>query len=663
MSLNNHSSGMQSSEMKRRRVGIACVKCRDLKAKCDGRQPVCSRCEGYGFECYWPTTTRRRRSAKPERAAAAGSETQPRQQSPLAPQAVRPIDGRLTYLRAAESYETLIATIRAKLDAPHQAAVDSRLREIRAFVSHEPQEPTGISPAQQHVTIAPSPTYVGKASDIHFIHSVNRCVGACDLLSEDVPIQNYSQTHISESPVALRDPPLLPSKEEASLFLQVYLSTIHIAYPFLPRSALLEAFERFQSGNLHQPELRPWLPIFNFIFAIGSYYMLFPQGKSSNNRVHFRYYEQGLYYSQELSAESSLLGVCALLTQCFFLLAVCLTDRCWNVLGFAIRMGQSIGLHVESSSGLGSCSSWTMNRAHWRRTWYSMYVLDRLLALQLGRPMAIHEEDFEVDLPSRNDMSPFVAPDYEDAASSNTTQHTGMMDYFLGVIRFSHVLGSVIRALYRPSQVDSSPEQMLHNASELDHRLMEWKGSLPRHLRFDLGHTFEKSISFKRQRNMLAVKFHHLRALIYRSFLCLPLLQMNNQSFLDLLVRDKERISEAEWICIHEAQQTAQLLHNVADERSLVHDFPWWQMISCLICASSILFVAESFHSSSSPSSKTSAQNLRDDAETCLKVFEALSANSAAAQKAADILQGLSRMYRATGKGKVYQTVLCYGFL
>lgn len=55
--------------------------------------------------------------------------------------------------------------------------------------------------------------------------------------------------------------------------------------------------------------------------------MLFPQGKSSNNRAHFRYYEQGLYYSQELSAESSLLGVCALLTQCFFLLAVCLTDR------------------------------------------------------------------------------------------------------------------------------------------------------------------------------------------------------------------------------------------------------------------------------------------------------------------------------------------------
>ena len=153
---------------------------------------------------------------------------------------------------------------------------------------------------------------------------------------------------------------------------------------------------------------------------------------------------------------------------------------------------------------------------------------------------------------------------------------------------------------------------------------------------------------------MLAVKFHHLRALIHRPFLCLPLLQMNNQPLMDLLLLDKERISEAEWICVHEAQQTAHLLHNVVDERSLVHDFPWWQMISCLICASSILFVAESFYNYNSPlNSKASAQSLREDAGTCLKVFEALSASSAAAKKATDILEGLSQMRRSTEEGRL----------
>lgn len=158
------------------------------------------------------------------------------------------------------------------------------------------------------------------------------------------------------------------------------------------------------------------------------------------------------------------------------------------------------------------------------------------------------------------------------------------------------------------------------------------------------------------KRNMLAIKFHHLRALTHRPFLCLPLLQMNNPSFLNILHQDRHQISQAEWNCIYEAQQTAHLLHNVVDERSLVHDFPWWQMISCLICASSILFVAEAFYRHNDLlHGKTSAQDLRDDAETCLKVFEALSMNSAAAQKAAEILGGLSRMRRPGEEGKYHK--------
>ncbi|GAB1192796.1 hypothetical protein APSETT444_001993 [Aspergillus pseudonomiae] len=326
-------------------------------------------------------------------------------------------------------------------------------------------------------------------------------------------------------------------------------------------------------------------------------------------------------------------------------------------------MGHSIGLHVENSPNCPlSKEPWIKDRSHWRRTWYAMYVLDRLLALQLGRPMAIHEADFHVELPSATDDAPFSPGGGDDITSQERNRVRGhMMDYFLSVIEFSCILGLVIRELYRPSQIDISPEQMLQSTATLDHRLTEWKLQLPRHLRFDLGHTFEKSVSFKRQvrprstytgkqirvRNMLAVKFHHLRALIHRPFLCLPFLQMNNMPFLDLLLQHKERISEAESICIHEAQQTAHLLHNVTDERSLVHDFPWWQMISCLICASSILFVAETFYSDSAfLHGRTSPQALREDAESCLKVFEALSVNSVAAQKAVDMLSALSRARR-----------------
>ncbi|KAB8260715.1 fungal-specific transcription factor domain-containing protein [Aspergillus pseudonomiae] len=639
--------------MKRQRVGVACDKCRLLKAKCDGRQPVCSRCDGYGFTCSWSARKPRGSPGSQPDLSRQGIDESGRDSHGALPSGTTG-DFLTAYANATQSYEALIRELRLNLDPTQQAKLDAGLQNIQNqlpdVAKTEQPGPNAIAAPQGDDTTESSPTYVGKASDIHFVHYIRKYVtGNGSLDEDDLPTQSYAHHPNLGTFVALTQPPLVPSEAEAEQFLDVYLSTIHVAYPFICKSVLLREFGRFQAGDHNRPEFRPWLALFNFIFAIGSYYTSFPHGRHGGPYPYFRYFEQGLYFSRELGADCSLVNIWNLLVQCFFLLAVCHTDRCWNTLGFAIRMGHSIGLHVENSLNCPlSKEPWIKDRSHWRRTWYAMYVLDRLLALQLGRPMAIHEADFHVELPSATDDAPFSPGGGDDITSQERNRVRGhMMDYFLSVIEFSCILGLVIRELYRPSQIDISPEQMLQSTATLDHRLTEWKLQLPRHLRFDLGHTFEKSVSFKRQRNMLAVKFHHLRALIHRPFLCLPFLQMNNMPFLDLLLQHKERISEAESICIHEAQQTAHLLHNVTDERSLVHDFPWWQMISCLICASSILFVAETFYSDSAfLHGRTSPQALREDAESCLKVFEALSVNSVAAQKAVDMLSALSRARR-----------------
>lgn len=121
-----------------------------------------------------------------------------------------------------------------------------------------------------------------------------------------------------------------------------------------------------------------------------------------------------------------------------------------------------------------------------------------------------------------------------------------------------------------------------------------------------------------------------------------------------LLHRNRAQIQEAERKCIASAQQTAHLLHNVTDERNLVQDFPWWQMISCLICAGSILFVAEVFSEDQHRISEFSGY-LHEDAETCLKVFEALSIKSPAAKQAVGMLQSLARLRSESGGTKFCQ--------
>ncbi len=66
-------------------------------------------------------------------------------------------------------------------------------------------------------------------------------------------------------------------------------------------------------------------------------------------------------------------------------------------------------------------------------------------------------------------------------------------------------------------------------------------------------------------------------------------------------------------------------------------------MISCLICASSILLVAGVFATRRAAvgGGDVDATALTDDAETCMKVFEALSSNSDGARIARDMMRRL----------------------
>lgn len=307
-------------------------------------------------------------------------------------------------------------------------------------------------------------------------------------------------------------------------------------------------------------------------------------------------------------------------------------------LGMAIRLGQGIGIHVEDSQAENGDVKTTVSQELRRRTWYSMYVLDRLLSLQLGRPPAIRNRDCSVRLPSRIDDSEFDLVLNQVRKGTNRESSTG--DYFIHVIKFSMIIGHVIRDIYRPFMTDYS-DDMLARTDRLDAELLEWRKQLPRSLRFDRGHTFESSAVLRRQRNMLATKFHHLRALIHRPYLCLPWLRRNDSSIGSLLERQSQRVVYSERICVEEAQATARMLNDVTDTKSLVEDFPWWQMISCLICASSILLVRRVFAFSATVEEKWEREILEEDADTCLKVFDALSTNSDAARRARDMLQSL----------------------
>src|ERR1700744_6179157 len=143
---------------------------------------------------------------------------------------------------------------------------------------------------------------------------------------------------------------------------------------------------------------------------------------------------------------------------------------------------------------------------------------------------------------------------------------------------------------------------------------------------------------------MLAIKFYNLRALIHRPFLSRTtgVLHPDPKDFPSMSL-ETWRVNQSKRACVDAAQQTARLLHSIADKKSLIFDFPWWQMISCLICASSILLVARILldHDQPAGDERFDWVAVEEDADLCLRVFDVLSTNSKAARLARDMMEGL----------------------
>lgn len=64
-------------------------------------------------------------------------------------------------------------------------------------------------------------------------------------------------------------------------------------------------------------------------------------------------------------------------------------------IGQAQRLALSIGLHREIPDGIVSPSE----REHRRRLWWTVYILDRKLSVNMGCPLSVNDKDVDVALP------------------------------------------------------------------------------------------------------------------------------------------------------------------------------------------------------------------------------------------------------------------------
>ncbi|KAL8698434.1 MAG: hypothetical protein Q9224_001853 [Gallowayella concinna] len=187
------------------------------------------------------------------------------------------------------------------------------------------------------------------------------------------------------------DLPELPPKHVADELLYLYRISFHATFPLLDWNIFSQEYESVYRQRSLREVPQVWSALLFAVFACGT----LP-----------RYLRDGQDYSEksrkmlDLSADDLTLDHVrtAVLTS-VFLVELNRKSAGWTWLGTAVRMAQDIGLHMSNVKGS------FIDQVVDRPVWWILYVCDRMLSLELGRPAMINDDEYEISLPSPTDSS------------------------------------------------------------------------------------------------------------------------------------------------------------------------------------------------------------------------------------------------------------------
>ncbi|GME47762.1 putative transcriptional regulatory protein [Neofusicoccum parvum] len=256
----------------------------------------------------------------------------------------------------------------------------------------------------------------------------------------------------------------LPPYPECAKYLSVYHSRIHPLFPVLDVPELTGIFKDLADKDprsLSQSDL----PSLACCYAVTSIGMDAISGKPSDLATEYLTSAYSLY--AHTIAMPYLRSIQALL-----LLALALRGRhkegvAWHVIGHAVRMAQSLGLHRHQQpdqARADATSDPARPRIHLdRNIWWSLFCLEKMMALQTGRPSAVRDEDCDQTLPS------------PDSPSSNFFLH-----YLVGL---AQVQSAIAQSMNTQTNRKRSMRDFFHDVAQLDNQLVMWAEGLPDNLR------------------------------------------------------------------------------------------------------------------------------------------------------------------------------------
>ena len=167
---------------------------------------------------------------------------------------------------------------------------------------------------------------------------------------------------------------MLPSRKAADNIMEIYWDRIHNLYPFLCRPRFTSVYENLWSGESECIAESAKYCLLNSIFALSC--QVTKKSRGDEKDAAADYYARRAIQLLQVNAigAGSIELVQALLHMALYMQSTESPNTCWVLTGLAIRISQSLGLHLPWTS---SGQKHQQDRELIRRLWHGCVFLDR----------------------------------------------------------------------------------------------------------------------------------------------------------------------------------------------------------------------------------------------------------------------------------------------
>ncbi|KAJ6561977.1 fungal-specific transcription factor domain-containing protein [Mycena capillaripes] len=300
---------------------------------------------------------------------------------------------------------------------------------------------------------------------------------------------------------------VFPDSDLIASLLDLYFVNIHPTMPLLHRPS----FERLVAEGLHLTDVNFGGTLLSLL-AVASRYSKDPRIFLDGDKAMsagYKFFSQVRILRKLFKASIHEIQTYWLLT--LYALGSSLPQAAWLYIGVGIRFIQQHGEHLRKRE-----QKWDPEDELWRRAFWSFASLERVVCLFLGRPMGLHVEDYDVELPLE------VDDEYWDQGFSQPPGKPSQLSYFVCHLRLCEILGDAMRRLYGSKKT----KVMLgwdgldweHRAvAELDSAMNDFLDTIPLHLRWD-PENLPQEIFFD-QAAVLHITYNHILIVIHRLYI------------------------------------------------------------------------------------------------------------------------------------------------